>query len=141
VEPNAIVTSEPRRFYTAWQITAATILGGSLAGGYLARSNYIAFGAPSKANIISVVSVVVAISALIAGLMMPPHMSRTAGALVIVIAYRWYAESAFSAQIASRKIDGWTGYSWWRVIGIAAAGFAVFFLLAFLYLLIFDPNF
>jgi hypothetical protein len=138
VEPDVIVSGAPPRYYTPWQITIATILGGSLAGGFLARRNHILFGAPTKATVISVVSVVVLIGAIIAGFMMPPHASRSAGAFLVAMGYRWYAESAFGAQISNRKTEGWTRYSWWQVIVISVAFLAGTLLLLFLGIVIVD---
>jgi hypothetical protein len=140
MEHDVVVPGDPRRYYTPWQIAAATIIGGSLAGGFFARRNYILFGAPSKATIILVVSVVVMIGAIFVGFMLPPRTSRTGGALLIVIAYRWYAESAFSAEISNRRADGWTQQSWWQVIGISVAFLAGAFLLLLLGFLIFDRD-
>ena len=138
MEPSVPVTSAPPRYYTPWQITIATILGGSLAGGFLARRNHILFGAPTKAIVVSVVSVVVLIGAIVAGMMMPPNASRSAGAFLVAIGYRWYAESAFAAQISSRKAEGWGQHSWWQVIGISVAFLAGTLLLLFLGIVITD---
>lgn len=140
VEPRAPVVGTPGCYYTPWQIAVATILGGSLAGGFLALRNHVLFGAPNKATIIAVVSVVVLIGTVIVGFMMPPHASRSGYAFLIAIGYRWYAESAFSAQIANRTAEGWARHSWWRTIGIAVAFLAGILLLLFLGIVIFDPD-
>jgi hypothetical protein len=140
MESSVPVIGASGRYYTPWQITVATILGGSLAGGFLALRNHILFGAPTKATVTAAVSVVILIFAIIAGLMMPPHVSRSAGAFLIAIGYRWYAESAFGAQILNRRVEGWTQHSWWQVIGIAVAFLAGMLLLLFLGILIFEPD-
>lgn len=130
----------PFRYYTPWQITVAPMVGGSLAGGFLAMRNHLRYGAPSKATVIIVVSVIVGIVAIIAGAIMPPHASRSAGAILIIIAYRWYAESAFAGQISNRKAEEWTRYSWWQVIGISVAFLVGMLVLLFLGIQIFDPD-
>jgi hypothetical protein len=140
MEPSALVADTPRRYYTPWQIAVATILGGSLAGGFLALRNHILFGAPTQAAIVGVLSGVVAIGAIVAGVMMPPHVSRMACAFPIVIAYRWYAESAFGGQISNRKGEGWAQYSWWRVVGISVAFLAGVVLFGIVGILIFGSD-
>jgi hypothetical protein len=140
MEPSALVADIPRRYYTPWQIAVATILGGPVAGGFLALRNHILFGAPTKAIIVGVVSGVVAIGAIVAGVMMPPHVSRMACAFPIVIAYRWYAESAFGGQISNRKGEGWAQYSWRRVVGFSVAFLAGVVLLGTVGILIFGND-
>jgi hypothetical protein len=118
---DALLEAGARRYYTPWQITVATLLGGSLAGGVLARQNHILFGDSRKAIVILVVSIAVLICSIVAGITMPPHISRSVGAIVIASAYRWYAVAAFAGRIANAKAHGWQQHSWWRVIGISAA--------------------
>ena len=137
MESSVPVIGAPGRYYTPWQITVATILAGPLAGGFLALRNHVLFGAPTKAIVVSVVSVVVLIGAIIAGVMMPPHASRSAGAFLITIGYRWYSESAFASQISNRRVEGWSRHSWWRAIGISVAFLAGMLLLLYLGMLIF----
>jgi hypothetical protein len=136
--PGAVVHAEGRRYYTPWQITVATLVGGSLAGGYLALRNHIAFADKRNAVVILIVSVVVLVGSIAAGIMMPPHVSRSAGALLIAIAYRWYAEAAFASRIEIAKVGGWSQYSWWRVIGISVAILAGMLLMLLLGMLVID---
>jgi hypothetical protein len=137
----SIATAEgPRRYYTPWQISVATIIGGPLAGGFFARRNYLEFGAPKKAAAIAGVSILVSIVAIILGSLLPPHVPRSGFAFMIVIAYRWYAESAFAGNIAARKSEGWTHQSWWQVISISVAFLVGSMLVLFLGLLLFDKG-
>jgi hypothetical protein len=118
-------------YYTQWQITVGTLLGGSLAGGFLTLRNHLLFGDKRKAVVVVIASVVVLIGSILAGIMLPPHVSRSAGALLIAGAYRWYAEAAFASRISNAKTEGWKQYSWWRAIGISVA-FSVGMVLALL---------
>jgi hypothetical protein len=140
MEASVVASGSPQRYYTPWQIAVATILGGSLAGGFLAFRNNVLFRAPRKATVIAVVSVIVFICAIIAGVMMPPHASRSGVAFLIAIGYRWYAESAYAAEISNRRAEGWVQHSWWRVVGIAVAFLVSMLVLLYLGIMIFEPD-
>ena len=71
METSIAAAESPRRYYTHWQIAVATLIGGSLAGGFFASRNYLLFGARKKAATIAVVSVLVLIVAIIASSLMP----------------------------------------------------------------------
>jgi hypothetical protein len=137
----SIATAEsPRRYYTPWQIAVATIIGGPLAGGFFASLNYLLFGARKKAATIAVVSVLVCIVAMVVASLMPPHVPRSGFALLIIGAYRWYAEGAFAGNIAARKSEGWTHQSWWQLISISVAFLVGSMFVLFLGLLLFDKG-
>jgi uncharacterized membrane protein YfcA len=140
VETSIAAAESPRRYYTHWQIAVATLIGGSLAGGFFASRNYLLFGARKKAATIAVVSVLVLIVAIVVGSRIPPHVPRSGFALLIIGAYRWYAEGAFANSIADRKSQGWTRQSWWQVVWISAAFLVGMLVVAFLVLTLYDKD-
>jgi hypothetical protein len=136
-----VANIEPSRTYsTPWQIAVATILGGSIAGGFFARRNYLLFGAPKKAITISVISILVFIVAIALGVLMPPRVPRSGFALLIAGAYRWYAEVAFSSQIAVHQSEGWTRQTWWRTVWVSLAFLAGILVVGVLGLMLFDRD-
>jgi hypothetical protein len=116
-----LVASRPSRYYSSMQITIATLIGGPLAGGYLASRNYALFGEPGKGRLVLIVSAVAIIGLLYIGSLLPPQSANSALPFIAVIAYRVYAAYAFDAPIARRKGEGWTQYSWWHVTAISLA--------------------
>ena len=120
-----------QRYYSSTQIAVATLIGGPLAGGYLASRDYALFGHPEKGRIILIISCAAIIGLLYLGSIVPLQASRTALPFIAVIAYRVYATFAFDPTIAQRKSEGWLQYSWWRAIGISLAVFIAMLLLMF----------
>jgi hypothetical protein len=133
-------TEASRTYSTPWQIGVATILGGSLAGGFFARQNHLLLGAPKKATTISVISILVFIVAIVLGVLLPPRVPRSGGALLIAGAYRWYAEIAFSSQIAAHQSEGWSRQTWWRIIWVSVAILAGVFAVGLVGLVLFDKD-
>ena len=109
--------SHSQRYYSSTQIAVATLIGGPLAGGYLASRDHALFGHPEKGRIILIISCVAIIALLYLGSIVPPQASRTALPFIAVIAYRVYATYAFDPTIAQRKSEGWLQYPWWRAVG------------------------
>jgi hypothetical protein len=140
MEGSIAAAERPRRYYTPWQIGVATIIGGPLAGGFFARRNYLEFGAPKKAAVIAGVSILVSIVAIFLGSRMPPQVPRSGFAIMIIIAYRWYAEGAFASSISVGRSEGWTQQAWWQVIWISAAFLVGMLLVLFLGLLLFNKG-
>jgi uncharacterized membrane protein len=77
-------------------------------------------------------SVLVLVVAIVAGSLVPRHVPRSGFALLIIGAYRWYAEGAFASDIADRQSEGWARQSWWLVVFISAAIFVGMLAVAFL---------
>jgi uncharacterized membrane protein YfcA len=140
MEGSIAAAESPRRYYTPWQIAVATLIGGSLAGGFFASRNYLLFGARKKAAAIAVVSVLVLIVAIVVGSRMPRDVPRSGFAFLIIIAYRWYAEGAFASNIAARQSEGWTRQSWWQIAWISAAFLVGMLVVGFLVLMLFDKD-
>jgi hypothetical protein len=140
MEGSIAAAESPQQYYTPWQIAVATLIGGSLAGGFFASRNYLLFGARKRAATITVVSVLVLIVAIVVGSLVPRHVPRSPFALLIIGAYRWYAEVAFASSIADRQSEGWTRQSWWQVVWISAALLVSMLVVAFLVLTLFDMD-
>ena len=109
------------RYYTPWHICVATLIAGPLAGGFFASRDHVFFGAKQKATATLLVSLAVVVAAVAVGSRMRPDTGATVIAALISVAYRWYAEIAFSPEIAKRQRQGWTPQSWWRVLAISFA--------------------
>jgi hypothetical protein len=115
------IAAAARRYYTPWQICVATLIGGPLAGGFFASRDHVLFGAKQKATATLLVSLAVVVAAVVVGSRMRPDAGASGIAVVIAAAYRWYADIAFSSEIAKRRSGGWTRQSWWQVVGISFA--------------------
>ena len=126
----------PAKYYSAWQIAVAAVLGGPLAGGYFASRNHAFFGAQRKASITMIVSGLVLIAAIVIGFLLPEKESRTPGALLIALGYRWYASAAFDSKIAKQRAAGAVPHSWWGVIGISLGVLVAMFLCVFIGILL-----
>ena len=111
--------SAPQHYYSPWQITVATLIGGPLAGGYLASRDHALFGAPTKGRTVLMVSCIAIIGLIYLGSILPDQTPRAPLALLVAAAYRWYATYAFAPGIAQRRSDGWIPYSWWRTVGLS----------------------
>ena len=140
MEGSIAAAESPRRYYTPWQITVAAVIGGSLAAGFFASLNYLRFGERKKAATVVVVSIVVLIVAIIAGSLTPRHVPRSGFALLIIGAYRWYAEGAFASKIAARQSEGWARQAWWQVVLISAAILVGMLVVGFLVLTLLDKD-
>ncbi len=113
--------ADPPRFYSSTQIAVATLIGGPLAGGYLASRDHALFGRPDKGRLVLICSCAAIVGLLYLGSRVPPNDGRTVLPLLAVIAYRLYATYAFDSAISQRRSEGWLPYSWWRVVGISLA--------------------
>ncbi len=133
--PAALSAATGQRYYTPWQITVAAILGGPLAGGYLASRDHALFGSQGRARATLAVSALLLCGLLYVGHLLPPQASGTPIAVGVAFGYRWYAGVTFDGEIAQRRAAGWLAYSWWRVIGISLLVMAAMFLLVYLALL------
>lgn len=111
------------------------ILGGPLAGGYLASRDHAVFGAQGRARATLALSALLLCGLLYVSHLLPPHASGTPIAAAVAFGYRWYASVAFDGEIARRRAAGWVAYSWWRAIGISLALMAAMFLLIVLALI------
>ena len=133
--PAALSAPTGQRYYTPWQITVAAILGGPLAGGYLASRDHAAFGAQGRARATLAVSALLLCGLLYVGHRLPPGATGTPIAVGVAFGYRWYARVSFDGEIARRGAAGWVAYSWWHAIGISLVVMAAMFLLIFVALL------
>jgi len=111
--------SSSPQYYSSMQITVATLIGGPLAGGYLASRDHTLFGDPGKGRLALVISSVVIIVLLYLGSILPPQNARSGLPFLAVIGYRVYSAYAFDSTIAQRRSEGWLQYSWWRAVGIS----------------------
>jgi hypothetical protein len=130
--------SQSQRYYSSTQIAVATLIGGPLAGGYLASCDHALFGHPEKGRVILIISCVAIIGLLYLGSIVPPQASRTALPFIAVVAYRVYATYAFDPTIAQRKSEGWLQYSWWRAVGISLAVLIAMLVLMFIAVSLFN---
>jgi len=110
-----------QRYYTPWQICVATLIGGPLAGGFFASRDHALFGAKHKATTTILVSASIVVAAVALGSRMQPNADASVIAVLIAVAYRWYAEIAFTPEISQRRAQGWNRQSWWQVIWISLA--------------------
>jgi ABC-type Mn2+/Zn2+ transport system permease subunit len=110
------------RFYSPWQICVGAILGGPLAAGYLYSRDHILFGSPNKARTSLLWTGVVLLCLFAVALSLPKHSSGTILAAAVAGMYRWFARQAFDETISMRRNQGWTSYSWWRVVGLSIVG-------------------
>jgi hypothetical protein len=110
------------RFYTPWQVSVVTLLGGPIAGGILLFRNYCVFGARSKGNLALGISTGVVLALVSVGVVRP-DLGRGLSWLSFVIAavYRSYATTAFGSEIAERRARNWTRQPWWHVIVVGIA--------------------
>jgi hypothetical protein len=136
VAMNSTSLGVPQKYYSTWQITVATVLGGPLAGGYFASRDHAFFGAQKKASITMIVSGLLLIAAIVAGFLLPEKESRTPGAFLIALGYRWYASAAFDSKIATQRAAGAVPHSWWGVIGISLGVLVAMFLCVFIGMLL-----
>jgi hypothetical protein len=116
-------------YYSSLQIGVATLIGGPLAGGYLASRDYALFGAPDKGRWTLVASAAAVVGLICIGSLLPKGAAQLLP-LLIPIAYRIYAQYAFDPTIAQRRAQGWLQFSWWRIVGISLAFLAAILLLA-----------
>ena len=107
------------RYYSALQIGIATLVGGPLAGGYLASRDYALFGEPDKGRVVIIVSCIIIVGLIYIGSVLPERTPRSGLAFIVAIAYRAYASYALEPAIAHRKSEGWLQYSWWRTLGLS----------------------
>jgi len=142
-EQRAILNAPPQvsvsdstagRFYSPWQICVGALLGGPLAGGYFYSRDHISFGSPNKARTSLLWTGVVVICLFAIGLSSPRQSSGTVLAAAVAGMYRWFARQAFDETISTRRNQGWTQYSWWRVVGLSVVGLIL--TLAILFLLV-----
>lgn len=119
-----------RSYYSPWQIAVATLIGGPLAGGYLASRDHALFGAPGKGRAILIVSCIAVVGLIYLGSVLPDQTPRSPVALLVAIAYRSYASYAFDPAIAQRRSEGWLQYSWWRTLALSLAFLLAIVLLA-----------
>jgi hypothetical protein len=132
--------SAERRYYSAWQICAAALLGGPLAAGYLAARDHRLFGSPTKAKRTLMVAVAVLAGLLVLGYVTPQNSSMTIPAAVMAAIYRQYATTVFGQSIAQRKEQGWVQDSWWRVVGISLGFLVLTLAIVVLSVLLFPPR-
>jgi hypothetical protein len=124
------------RYCTPWQIGVAAILGGPLAGGYLASRNHALFGTQRKARTTLALSALLVCGLLYVSSLALPHASGTPIAAAVAGGYRWYAGATFDGEIAQRRAAGWLAHSWWRVMGISLLVLVAMLLAIYMALLI-----
>jgi len=112
-----VATPGPQRYYTPWQITVATVLGGPIAGGFLSFRDHALFGNRRRANRVLWVSSAIFVALVVVGFLSPPKTSGTPLAGAVAGMYRWYAGEAFGPEIARRSKEGWVRQSWWKAVG------------------------
>jgi hypothetical protein len=110
-----------KRYYSSLQIGVATLIGGPLAGGYLASRDHTLFGAPDKGRWILLASAVVVVGLIYVGSLLSKGTLQSLLPFVVGIAYRVYAQYAFDPTINQRRAEGWVQFSWWRTAGISLA--------------------
>lgn len=135
-----LATPLAQRYYSSLQIGVATLIGGPLAGGYLASCDHTFFGAPARGRATLIVSCIVIVASLYVGSRLPDEATRSVLPLLVAIAYRIYATYAFDSTIAQRKSEGWLQFSWWRTVGISLVFVAALLALAVVAVLLFRDS-
>ena len=110
-----------RRYYTPWQIGIGTFLAGPLAGGYFLSRDHQLFGDTKKAQVTLLVSCILVVGLITVGALLPKGGSGAVLGGAVAGMYRWLASGAVDSEISRRRTEGWTAYSWWRVVGISLA--------------------
>jgi hypothetical protein len=118
---SSLETSTAQRYYSSMQIGVATLIGGPLAGGYLAASDHTAFGAPDKGRWVLLASAVVIVGLIYMASFLPDEAPYSGLPFLVAILYRIYAQYALEPAIAQRRAEGWLQFSWWRAVGISLA--------------------
>jgi hypothetical protein len=123
--PAAITPDAGELLCSPVQLLAAGILGGPLAGAWLARTNYNAIGQPdegfivvgwSLAALIPVVGIMILLPGPIPWIVLPP---------VFGLAIRALAEMKFGAIVRQHRAEGGLLISWPLVIGTALLNLAI----------------
>lgn len=107
------------RYYSPLQIGVATLVGGPLAGGYLASRDYALFGEPGKGRAMIIVSCIIIVGLIYIGSLLPERTPRSGVPFIVALGYRVYASYAFAPAITHRKSEGWLQYSWWQTLGLS----------------------
>jgi hypothetical protein len=120
-----------KRYFSSLQIGVATLIGGPLAGGYLASRDHTFFGAPGKGRWTLLASAAVVVGLIYVGSLLSRGALQSGLPFVVAIAYRVYAQYAFDPTISQRKEQGWLQFSWWHTTGISLAFLVAILALAF----------
>ena len=111
----------PQHYYSPWQITVGTLIGGPLAGGYLAAHDHTLLGEPGKGRVTLAVSCVVIVLLLYLGSVLPERSPTSILPFAVALGYRYYASFAFDAVLSRKSAEGWVQQSWWRAVGLSFA--------------------
>jgi hypothetical protein len=121
------------------QITAASILGGPLAGILLMAGNLRAFGRASSARKAVIVGVAGSVVLIVVGLLLPEHFPKSIVPIACAMTVRSVATANMGADLAKHSAAGGPQVSNWRVAGIAAASLVAVLALALILALILPP--
>jgi hypothetical protein len=121
VRERLLESSTAKRYFSSLQIGVATLIGGPLAGGYLASRDHALFGAPGKGRWTLLASAAVVVGLIYFGSLLSKGTLQSVLPFVVAIAYRVYAQYAFDPTITERRAKGWVQFSWWRTAGISLA--------------------
>ena len=130
--PTAVTPDAGELLCSPAQLCVASLLGGPLAGAWLARANYNAIGQPdegfvmvgwSVVALIPVVGIVILLPGPIPWIVLPP---------VFGLGIRALAETKFGAIVRQHRADGGLLIPWPQIIGIALLNLAISFALFYL---------
>ena len=130
--PAAVTPNAGELLCSPAQLCVASLLGGPLAGAWLARANYNAIGQHDEGFImvgwsvvalIPVVGIVILLPGPIPWIILPP---------VFGLGIRALAETKFGAIVRQHRADGGLLIPWPQVIGIALLNLAISFALFYL---------
>lgn len=125
VAPAAVTPDAGELLCSPSQLFVASLLGGPLAGAWLARANYNAIGQSDEGFImvgwslvalIPVVGIVILLPGLIPWIILPP---------VCGLGVRALAEMKFGAMVRRHRSDGGLLIPWPQIIGIALLNLAI----------------
>ncbi len=126
-------TTIENQFWTRTQIFVATLFGGPLSGCYLVARNFHALGDSDLEKKWYIGGAIFTILLVVSLYMIPQQYLNVIPGPVIPIAYTFGIHSYTKLQrnlIEQTTTDGITKYSWWKVLGIAIAGFVLTIILS-----------
>jgi hypothetical protein len=128
VNSRSLETCEPaKRLYSAKQIALATFLGGPLAASWLFARNYRLLGEPRMSRHCVIWGAVGTIAILTVLHFVPRSFPSMTIAIGCIIGLYQTARQVHGRAVSEHLAAGGRLGSWWRVVGIGAAGFAAVF--------------
>lgn len=121
--------------FSARQVSTAAFLGGALGGGWLMFKNFGAVGDEAQKKTAMLGSVLLTAILAVGAMWLPTDFSNSLIPLITVGIFTAWYHFKYESVFAAHREGGGSQASWWKTVGLSAAGFAASLVVFFIVIL------